>query len=159
MPNGGVTDLPDVIDLLLEDHRTVRGLIAELDATDSPDEQRRLYLRIAELHCGHEAAEEGVVFPALRRAAPGAANAALARIGEHEELDQLLDEMQRLAPTGHGFAKRAVALVLALTAHLDAEEQLVFPLLRQSLPVDALVVLAAECARAKERAPAFRAAV
>lgn len=154
-----MTDEPDVIDLLLEDHRVVRGLIAELDAADGPDEQRRLYLRIAELHCGHEAAEEHVVFPALRRAAPGAANAALARIGEHEELDQLLDEMQRLAPTGLAFAKRAVALVLELTAHLDAEEQLVFPLLRQYVPAQDLVALAAESARAKERAPAFRAAV
>lgn len=151
--------MPDVIDLLLEDHCTVRGLLAELDAADTPDEQRRLYLRIAELHCGHEAAEEGVVFPALRRAAPGAANAALARIGEHEELDLLLDEMQRLTPSGHAFTKRAVALVLELTAHLDAEEQLVFPLLRQSLAPDALVALAVESARIKERAPAFRAAV
>ena len=149
----------DVIDLLLEDHRIVRGLIAELDAADDPHEQRRLYLRIAELHCGHEAAEEHVVFPALRRAAPDAANAALARIGEHEELDQLLDEMQRLAPSGHGFAKRAVALVLALSAHLDAEEQLVFPLLRQALPAEHLVLLATESVRAKAMAPAFRAAV
>lgn len=154
-----MTEKLDVIDLLLEDHRTVRVLIAELDAADDPDERRRLYLRIAELHCGHEAAEEHVVFPALRRAAPGAANAALARIGEHEELDQLLDEMQRLTPTGHGFAKRAVALVLELTAHLEAEEQLVFPLLRQYLTADQLVLLAAESTRAKERAPAFRAAV
>lgn len=151
--------MPDVIDLLLEDHRTVRRLLAELDAADTPDEQRRLYLRIAELHCGHEAAEEDVVFPALRRAAPGAANAALARIGEHEELDQLLDEMQRLSPTGLGFAKRAAALVLELTAHLDAEEQLVFPLLRRSLPAADLELLATQSVRAKERAPAFRAAV
>jgi iron-sulfur cluster repair protein YtfE (RIC family) len=154
-----VTDVPDVIDLLLEDHRIVRGLIAELDAAEGPDEQRHLYLRIAELHCGHEAAEENVVFPALRRAAPSAANAALARIGEHEELDQLLDEMLRLTPTGLAFAKRAVALVLELTAHLDAEEQLVFPLLRRHVAAEQLVLLAAESARAKERAPAFRAAV
>jgi iron-sulfur cluster repair protein YtfE (RIC family) len=151
-----VTEPTDVIDLLLEDHRVVRGLLAELDAADQPEDLRRLYLRIVELHGGHEAAEEDVVFPALRRAAPAAANAALARMGEHEELDQLLEEMRRLAPSGHGFAKRAVALVLELTAHLDAEEQIVFPLLRQSLTPERRAALAVASVLAKDRAPAYR---
>lgn len=145
----------DLVDLLLADHVVLRALIEELDAADGPGDMRRIYLRIVAELSTHEAAEEEVAFPALRAAVPSSAEEALARIGEHDEVDELIAEMRLLAPSGHAFAKRACALVLDLRNHLDAEEDEVFPLLRSALSDERLVALAADVVAVKERAPAF----
>jgi iron-sulfur cluster repair protein YtfE (RIC family) len=145
----------DVIDLLMADHLVLRSLLADLDASEQPSDMRGLYLRVVAELSSHEAAEEELVFPALLAAAPWAAHEALDRIGEHGEVDELIDEMRRLSPAGHAFAKRACALVLDLGAHLDIEEEIVFPLLRDALSPDQLVALAHQVMVVKERAPAF----
>lgn len=150
-----MTEPIDVVDLLLEDHQVLRGLLARLDAADRPSELRNVYLLLVAELATHEAAEEEVVFPAFRAASPSGAKEALDRMGEHEEVNELVEEMLRLPPSGHAFTKRACALVLDLTAHLDAEEELVFPILRDVLSREQLVDLVGRVASAKELAPAF----
>ncbi len=140
----------DVIDILAADHRVIRELIAQLDAADRPGDMRHLYLRIVDELAAHEAAEEEVIFPVVR-----ARFDTSARVGEHMEVDDLLDEMRRLAPSCFGFAKRAGALVLAIGAHLDAEEEALVPVL-WGLSPEERVELGERVIRTKERAPAFR---
>jgi hemerythrin superfamily protein len=152
---GEMDDALDVVDVLLADHAVLRDLLARLDASDRPSEMRRLYLRIVDEFCTHEAAEEEVLFPIVRALIESDAGAVVASIGEHGEVDDLLTEMRCLPPTGCAFAKRATALVVTLGAHLDAEEEQLFPLLREALGPDRLQDLAEAVVTSKERAPAF----
>jgi hypothetical protein len=50
-----MSDHPDVIDLLTEDHRRMAGLLDQPDAVDDPAELRSLYLRIVGDLSAHEA--------------------------------------------------------------------------------------------------------
>jgi len=132
----------DVIDVLLEDHRLLRELLIRLDDEDRPAEMRRLFFRIAGELAAHEAAEDQIVVPAGLAA-------------EHDEVNSLMTEMLRLNPAGFGFLKRASALVVELQDHLDEEEEVLFPLLRQLLSPAALVELALQVRMARRVAPIF----
>ena len=132
----------DVIELLERDHRRINGLVEELDATDDPAQIRHLYLRIVEELSAHEAVEQAVLFPAFRAAFAADGDDTLShRIGEHEELNEMLAEMRTLAPDSFGFIKRGSALLLELIGHFLIEEETVFARLRRELTPDALVEL------------------
>ena len=151
-----MTQQIDVIDLLVRDHRLIDGLVEQLDAADDPAEIRRLFLRIVEELAAHEAAEQEVVFPAFRAALEVADDGILAhRMGEHEELNELLAEMRGLAPDCFGFTKRGSALLLEVKNHFLCEEESVFANMRAAFSVDELVELGSRALAVKQHAPAF----
>lgn len=145
-----MTESPDVVDLLTADHRAIGELLDELDVAEDPTDIRRLFLQVASALSAHEAAEQQVVFPAL-----AGAEGEPDRVGEHEEINALLEEMRSLAPSGFAFTKRADALALDIRAHFECEEDYVFPRLRAMFSADRLTELAEETAQAKAAAPAF----
>jgi Hemerythrin HHE cation binding domain len=151
-----MTNQIDAIDLLLRDHRLINGLAEQLDTVDDPAQIRRLYLRIAEELAAHEAAEQDVVFPAFRAALEMADDNTLAhRMGEHEELNELLAEMRSLAPDCFGFTKRGSALLLEIKGHFLREEESVFARMQASFSADELAELGSRVLAAKQHAPAF----
>jgi iron-sulfur cluster repair protein YtfE (RIC family) len=146
----------DVIDLLLGDHRLIDGLAEQLDAADDPAEIRRLFLRIVEELAAHEAAEQEVLFPAFRASLQMAEDDTVAhRMGEHEELNELLAEMRSLAPDCFGFTKRGSALLLEVKNHFMREEESVFANMRASFSADELVELGSRALAVKQHSPAF----
>jgi hemerythrin superfamily protein len=102
----------------------------------------------------HESAEQTVVYAALVAARPEAKDAAGRRLAEQTEVNELVAEMGRLEPASAGFEKRAGALALELRAHFAAEEDRLFPQLREAFTDQQLVALADEVAEAKRRATA-----
>ena len=151
-----MTDQIDAIELLLRDHRVIDGLAEQLDATDDPAEIRHLYLRIVEELAAHEAAEQEVVFPAFRATLDAADDNTLAnRMGEHEELNELLAEMRSLSPDCFGFGKRGSALLLEIKGHFLREEESVFDRMRALLSADELAELGSRVLAVKRHAPAF----
>jgi hemerythrin superfamily protein len=150
-----MTQQIDVIDLLEQDHRSIDRLAAELDATDDPAELRSIFLRIADELAAHEAAEREVLFPAFHAHCPDGDNALAHRIGEHEELNDLLAEMRSMAPDGFGFMKRASALLLDVKGHFLLEEESVFARMRAEVDADERYALGARALEAKRHAPAF----
>jgi hemerythrin superfamily protein len=151
-----MTDHIDAIELLLRDHRSIEGLVDQLDATDDPAEMRNLFLRIVEQLAAHEAAEHEVVFPAFRASLEGSGDATLDhRMGEHQELNELLAEMRSLAPDGFGFTKRESAFALEIKEHFRREEETVFARMRESLSADQLAELGDRALVVKQHSPAF----
>jgi hypothetical protein len=151
-----MTDQVDGIELLLRDHRVIDGLADQLDAADDPAEIRRLFLRIVEELAAHEAAEQEVAFPAFRAKLGTADDYILAdRIGEHEEMNQLLAEMRSLSPDCFGFAKRGSALLLDIKGHFLREEESVFTRMRASLSADELAELGLRILDVKRHSAAF----
>ena len=150
-----MTNQIDAIELLLRDHRLIDGLAEQLDTVDDPAEIRRLYLRIADELAADEAAEQQVVFPAFRAARNTADEDTLARrMGEHEELNDLLAEMRSLAPDCFGFTSRGSAL-LSIKGHFLREEELVFARMRAALSADELAELGSRVLVVKQHSPAF----
>ena len=150
----------DVIDLLLRDHLLIDGLAEQLDAADDPAEIRRLFARIVDELAKHEAAEQEVVFPAflaaLEKADDTADDTAVAhRMGEHEEMNELLAEMRLLPPECFGFTKRGSALLLEVKAHFQREEESVFDHMRAIFSADALTDLGRRALIVKDHSPTF----
>jgi len=148
----------DAIELLLQDHRSIEALVDQLDATHDPAERRHLFLGIVEQLAAHETAEHEVIFPAFRASFDGPGDDTLdRRMGEHEELNELLAEMGSLAPDGFSFAKRESAFLLEIKEHFRREEESVFARMRTSFSADQLADLADQATHAKQHAPAFPA--
>ena len=147
-----MTDPIDAIESLLQDHRLIGGLAEELDRTDDPAEIGRLYQRIVDELSADEAAEQDVVFPAFRAALERSGDHTVAdRMGEHEEMNELLAEMRSLAPDGFAFTKRGSAFLLEVEGHFQREEELVFAGMRASFTVDELAELGSQALAVKQR--------
>ena len=148
----------DVIDLLVRDHRLIDELAEQLDAADDPAEIRRLYMRIVVELAAHEAAEQEIVFPAFQAALEFADDTVTNRLGEHEEMNELLAEMRSLAPDCFGFTKRGSALLLEVKAHFLREEESIFDRMRATFSTDELVGLGFHALDVKQRSHAFAVA-
>jgi hemerythrin superfamily protein len=150
-----MTDQIDAIELLLRDHQMIRGLAEQLDATDDPAEIGALFARIVEELAAHEAVEQEIVFPAFRAVVEAADDTTLEhRLGEHEELNEMLAEMRCLEPDCYGFTKRGSALLLECTAHFLLEEESVFGRMRAAFSAEQLAELGRQALAVKQRAGA-----
>jgi iron-sulfur cluster repair protein YtfE (RIC family) len=150
-----MTNRIDAIELLLRDHRMIDGLAEQLDTVDDPAEIRHLYSRIVEELAAHEAAEQDVVFPAFRAALEQSDDDTVARrMGEHEELNEVLAEMRSLPPDSFAFTKRGSALLLEIKGHFQREEELVFTRMRAAFSADELAELGSRVLAVKQRSPA-----
>ena len=151
-----MTELIDVIELLERDHRLINDLVEQLDAADDSAEIRHLYLRIVEELSAHEAVEQEVVFPAFHAAVVTDGDDTLFhRMGEHEEMNEMLAEMRTLAPNSFAFIKRGSALLLELKGHFLIEEETVFTRMRREFTSEALIELGELAVVAKAHSPAF----
>jgi hemerythrin superfamily protein len=132
----------DLIELLERDHRRIDDLAERLDSTADTDEIRDLYRQIVDGLLAHEAIENEVLFPAFRAMLDDRGERALeSRLGEHDELNELLEEMRDLDMSGFAFIKRGSALLLELEGHFAREEETVFAPMRAQLPRDELLRL------------------
>jgi hemerythrin superfamily protein len=130
----------------------IGGLAEELDRTDDPAEIGGLYERIVDELVAHEAAEQEVVFPAFRAALERSGDHTVAdRVGEHEEMNELLSEMRELAPEGFAFVKRGSAFLLEVEGHFAREEESVFARMRATFNADELVELGTRALAVKRR--------
>ncbi|MDY7087648.1 MAG: hemerythrin domain-containing protein [Actinomycetota bacterium] len=121
---------PDVIDLLIGQHREVRSLLAEVDATEG--EQREIaFGGLVRLLAVHESAEEQVVHPAARKQIGDEAVDALLR--EEDDAKTLLHELHDMGLVHPTFATRFAALRTAVLGHCEREESEEFPALRAGL--------------------------
>jgi hemerythrin superfamily protein len=147
----------DVIELLEGDHRLINELVEQLDTAVDPAEIRRLYLRIVEDLSAHEAVEQQVVFPAFRaKFASGDDDNTLShRMGEHEEMNEMLAEMRSLAPDCFAFIKRGSALLLEIKGHFELEEESVFDRMKTAFSPDELAELGTRALTVKKHSPAF----
>ena len=143
----------DIIEVLERDHQRMSDLAERLDSVTDHDEIRALYRQIVDGLLAHEAIEQEVLFPAFRELLTAGETAPLAeRLGEHEELNELLAEMRDLDSDGFAFLKRGSALLLEMERHFELEEESVFARMREQLPKDQLVELGRRALAAKDAA-------
>ena len=121
----------DVVDLLLDQHRAIRRLCDEVSAAadGARAESFRSLVRILAVH---EAVEEELVHPYVKRRVEGARADVADRVEEEREVNRMLVALDALGPEGPGFAELFAQFSAALLSHADREESSEFAGLRSA---------------------------
>ena len=141
----------DLVEVLLEDHKAAKALLARVGAVG--EDQSALFDELVHDLVGHEVAEEEIVYPALRAEVPSGDALAEPRIAEQQKAEELLAKMEGMDRSGADFAQSLAHLRDEVLAHAQAEETEVFPELRQHLSDERSAVLATAYRTAKATAP------
>ena len=115
-----------------DDHVELDRLLHELHGSTGA-EQERVLRRIDRLVFSHAFAEETVLWPAIRRVLPDGDALTLRIEEEHQEVNQLVSELETL---GHDDVRRAptlARLVEVLREDVRDEEDVLFPRLQEAL--------------------------
>lgn len=137
--------MPDVIDLILQDHREFERMLDQLanEAEKRPD----VLPVFITLITAHSRAEEAEVYPPA--AAAGAAHDVEHSQKEHIEADELLAKLAATDPASAGFDEILADVDESVRHHLGEEEETVLPKMRELLSADRLQELASAFAAAR----------
>jgi hemerythrin superfamily protein len=142
-----------IAELLRRDHTYMEQLLLRYDA-QGPQERRDTFRELVDLVVPHAFAEETVLFPAARRADRSQGEALTAHIEtEHQGVNDLLKQMERLAPGNPDFEQRVPELFALLRAGARDEEDRLLPMLAERLDETRLEHLGRSWALAKKAAP------
>lgn len=136
----------DVIDLLLDQHEVVKALMTRV-AADRGADRDTAFAALADLLERHELGEQAVVHPAVKELE--AREIAGERMTEEQAADKDLAELRKLGVDSPEFDARFSEFRSAVLAHAEREEQVEFPLLRQTLDGDVLMRMAIELREAQ----------
>ena len=130
--------MPDVITTIEADHREVERLFAAYATATSPDEKDGLVDQIRLALAPHAAAEEILVYPAVRGASGEGDEQASHSIDEHQEIKRLLSEVDHMSATDPGRDQKVRELEQAVAHHVEEEEGEVLPSLRAGVTAERL---------------------
>ncbi|MFI9009272.1 hemerythrin domain-containing protein [Actinosynnema sp. NPDC053489] len=122
--------MPDVVDLIMQDHREVERLFAELK--DHPEKRPLLVPVLTAVLTAHSRAEEAEVYPAAKDEA-GEVDEVAHSQEEHVEAEELLLKLSKTDPTSPAFEDVLQELVESVTHHVEEEESTVLPGMRERL--------------------------
>lgn len=142
----------DVVDLLLDQHRVIRRLCDEVSAATAA-EREQPFKALLRLLAVHEAVEEELVHPYVKRRVEGAKDAVAERVEEEREVNKMLVALDSLGPTNPGFEELFTRFRTALLAHADKEESSEFAGLRTATRPAERTAMAAAVRLASALAP------
>ena len=143
----------DVVDILTTDHREMLELLAQVESSPDPERRRDLVeTAIAEV-MRHAVAEEMYVYPAVARHMPNGAEEVEHDKREHDEIVQVMKQIEDVDAADPRFLSLALDLEAKLRHHIADEERDQFPQLRAHIPADELVELGTKVEAAKKLAP------
>jgi hemerythrin superfamily protein len=140
--------VPDVVDLIMQDHREVERIFEELKS--SPEKRAGLTPVLVTLLTAHSRAEEAEVYPVARDEA-GIADDVEHSQEEHLQADRLLARLAEKDPESPDFDQALSELVEAVTHHVEEEESKVLPGMREGLTVERLQELADRFAQSRKQ--------
>ena len=128
----------NAIQLLKQDHKTVRGLLSDLEATTRRALKRRgeLLAKVAREIDVHTRIEEEIFYPAFKQAGDRGEDAKLYHEAREEHRaagEMVLPDLLKTAPDSEEFGGRAKVLKELVEHHARVEERELFPRARQLL--------------------------
>ena len=139
--------MPDVVDLIMQDHREVERIFEELKS--SPEKRRGLTPLLVTLLTAHSRAEESEVYPVARDEA-GVADDVEHSQEEHLMADQLLARLADTDPETPDFESALSELVEAVTHHVEEEENELLPDLKDAISREEWAAMGDAIAAAKQ---------
>ena len=142
-------------ELLMADHRKVRALFGRFARSERQETRRRLAEEIIRELSIHAAIEEEKLYPVIRDHVPGGRKLYDEAIEEHQQVKEVLAELDGSLEKAHtkAFAARVQRLKGDVEHHVEEEEGEVFPQLRRSISGTRLQELGRELQEAKATAP------
>lgn len=143
----------DVVDLLIEQHEQIRGLLTRLRGGAVGAAKRELFEDLMRLLAVHETAEEEILHPIARSELVDGERVVAGRLHEEAEAKRVLAELYELGVDHPRFDAKLAALAEAVTAHASHEETEEFAKLRRELSADQLRKMAGAVRAAEALAP------
>jgi hemerythrin superfamily protein len=128
-----------VTTMLTKDHRMVSGMIRTLEMTPRFNGMVRktLFEQIRNSFMLHAQAEEEVLYPAMRNLMFMSGTSRVDEsYREHQQLKDLLNEMQHMDPNSDAFDMKFQDFKSKIEHHVDAEENEMFPMIRDRMSTD-----------------------
>jgi hemerythrin superfamily protein len=125
--------MPDVTTIIENDHRKVAQLFTAYAAAISDNQRDKALEEIRLALAPHSAAEELLVYPAVRRAATDGREQATHAINEHQEIKRLLSEVDKMSAGDARRDERVRDLQRVIEDHVAEEEGTLLPSLRQTM--------------------------
>ncbi|MBV9162293.1 MAG: hemerythrin domain-containing protein [Pseudonocardiales bacterium] len=149
------TTPPDVITFLMEQHKEVNSMFAQLEERDGArdDKIQRLAEQVVTALVKHSVAEEIYLYPTVRKVVPGGEGIADHELSEHDEAEQTMKRLEALAPDEPGFWPTVHELIGKIRHHVAEEENNLFPMLRAACSEEQLQELARKVEQAEKIAP------
>ncbi|HEX2032097.1 MAG TPA: hemerythrin domain-containing protein [Actinomycetota bacterium] len=141
----------NAIDLIVQDHREVEELFAELEEGDG-DRTALVQDVIRELSI-HAAIEEQFLYPAMRRSLPDGDQLVEEALDEHQEAKEVLAELDGMEEEDPDFDARVRTLIQDVRHHVEEEEGELLPKIRTALSDSELEEMGERMERAKAVAP------
>ena len=143
----------DVLDLLMQEQREVEALLDQISQPEQNPDSRDTADRVIAMLVKHSVAEEMYVYPVMEQYLPNGKQDVEHDKQEHQELEELLKQLEGLAPEEDGFAQCVSKIQEVLNDHVHDEEDEQFPRLREAVPADTLVDLRGKVEMAEKVAP------
>jgi len=142
----------DAIELLAGDHERLNGLFDQFEeSADDRESKLELFEAIrAELQL-HTILEERIFYPALNALkSPRAQEGVKLSLRDHEQIDEMLSEIDSLAPEHPDFDNMMLELMDSVRSHIKLEQDEIFDIARAELGAERLAELGAQLERLKE---------
>jgi hemerythrin-like domain-containing protein len=141
----------DAMSLLKEDHRKVKKMLAELEATTERGVKTReeLFTKVKQELVVHEAIEEEIFYPALKEH-PKTKEIALEGYEEHHVVDTVMAEIEGVAYDDEKWGAKFSVMKENLEHHIEEEEGEMFKQARQVFDQDELTQLGESMKARKE---------
>src|SRR5690349_12372734 len=125
----------DAIVLLREDHKELRRDLKEFTRTRQVDTAKRGELRdrVVRLWTDHLEADNNVMYPEARERVPDLIDEALTAGERNELIERLVTDLGALEPYDERLAAKMQVLRELTERHVDHDEQVLFPRVREAV--------------------------
>ena len=145
----------DAIALLKADHKKVKGLLEQLEATTERGaaKRKKLLTRIDTELKAHTSIEETIFYPAFRDAVRKKEDREMyfEAVEEHHVVKLVLPEIAATDPSSEEFGAKAKVLKELVTHHAKEEERDMFPEAKKALSKDELEQLGEQMQASKQK--------
>jgi hemerythrin superfamily protein len=139
----------DALELLKQDHQTVKELFEQADAMEQGKDQKQIFGEIKRELETHARIEESVFYPAMEKYEE-LKDMVLEAIEEHKQVKTLLKEMDNLVGDSEKFEPKLKVLMENVEHHAEEEEEgKMFPKVRNLVDKKTLDELGQELEAAK----------
>ncbi|MEU9158080.1 hemerythrin domain-containing protein [Streptomyces sp. NPDC048417] len=144
----------DAIAELTTDHREVEEMFARIQGMPGGGQELRDVVDEVTIELvRHSIAEEEYLYPAVRKHIDGGDRIADKEIADHSRVEKLLKQLEKTDADDPKMSPLLQELMDEVSAHVQDEEDNLFPMLRRSCSPEALNDLGDKIRRAKSMAP------
>ena len=122
--------MPDIVDVLMQEHREVDAILEQLEQEQGDLEQ--LKTKLIEELWSHAEAESDVVYPVIVEVLPDLEEIVDDGEAEHEHAEEALQQLAGLSPGDPGFDGLIAAIAGEVRHHVEEEEQEMLPKFREA---------------------------